>query len=200
MDDSAYLGVDPNNQYPRVSTILNYVNDWSWMSKYKREYYQTRGTHVHTCCDMIDGGYPGQELDKGATAPELLGYCESYERWLKDNNVGIRYRELTIIDKGRGYKGTLDRIGTAGGFETLWDIKSGGVEKYHGMQVWAYAMAYRQQTGDKTLFVKATLHLDKGGGKARQEPWHEPQHWRDFVTLLEYHRLRGRLGLKEGRR
>ena len=200
MDDSAYLGVDPHNQYPRVSTILNYVSDWSWMPEHKREYYRTRGTHVHTCCDMIDGGYPGQELDKDATAPELLGYCESYERWLLDNRVEVIVREKTVIDRNRGYKGTLDRIGAVNGLPMLWDIKSGGVEKYHGMQVWAYAMAYRQQTGDKGSLAKATLHLDKNGGKARQEPWDNVQHWRDFVTLLEYHKLRQRLGLKEDRR
>ena len=199
MDDSAYLGVDPHNQYPRVSTILNAVSDWSWMPEHKREYYQTRGTHVHTCCDMIDGGYPGQTLDKGATAPELLGYCESYERWLKDNHVGVLVREMTVIDKEHGYKGTLDRIGFVNSIMTLWDTKSGGVEKHHGMQVWAYAMAYRkmQVGGDKRgSLAKATLHLDKSGGKARQEPWDKPQHWRDFVVLLEYHGLRGRLGLK----
>jgi len=199
MDDSAYLFIDPANRYPRVSTVLNYVSDWGWMNWQDREYYQTRGTHVHTCCDMIDGGHPGETLDRDATAPELLGYCESYERWLVDSRVVIEHRELMVIDIDRGYKGTLDRIGKIKGSPALWDIKSGGIEKYHGMQVWAYAMAYRHQSGDKRSLAKATLHLDKHGGKARQEPWGETQHWRDFVTLLEYHKLRGRLGIKEDR-
>jgi hypothetical protein len=176
----------------RVTTIIGQAVDLSWLDPVVLELAGTRGTLVHQATELQDGGGDGSGLDWTRLDPLLVGYCKSYERWLKTSEFVVQHREMLVVSQRHKYKGHLDRTGATRRDEVLVDIKSGPWYASANLQTAAYLRAYREMTGDTKSRKRLSLHLDRDGGKAREVMHEDPRDITVFMGLLELWKWKGR--------
>lgn len=137
-----------------------------------------RGTDVHLICEL--------ELHHryhGAPAPvvpdEYLGYHRSFCSWLD----AVDFRPIDIeqprAHRQYPYAGTPDIVGVLAGSLVVVDIKSGGPEPWHAVQVQAYMrMVDRAARG-------LIVYLDEDGGPPSCRPIRSRSaDWSAFVCAL----------------
>lgn len=140
-----------------------------------------RGKAVHLATQYLDES----DLDETSLAPELSGYLRAYRRFLSDTGwkwiaIEKRLGHLTL-----GYAGTIDRISE----DAIVDIKSGGPEKWHALQL----AAYLAMLADPMSRRRYGLYLARNGAYALKEyPRQEfSRDWAVFQSALNIYNWRG---------
>ncbi|HEU4401902.1 MAG TPA: PD-(D/E)XK nuclease family protein [Candidatus Polarisedimenticolia bacterium] len=98
-----------------------------------------RGTAVHRLCARLDEGALWPE-DVNAETDEVLAYFAGYEAFRRETDFAPLLVEHRLA-YGMDYAGTLDRVGTLNGRTVLFDIKTGGLPRWGGLQTAAYLLA-----------------------------------------------------------
>lgn len=125
----------------RVTEILAEAGmvDYSFCS----EDAMTRGTYVHTACEMIDKG----TLDWENLDPVLRPYCDAYIEFLRDTQPEIVLSEERMEHSVFQYTGKPDRVIQFRGRMIVVDIKSGTPVPGNWLQVAAYRELIRVNKG-----------------------------------------------------
>ena len=145
-----YTGWD---NLPRVTEILEIMGviDTRFYTKKGAD----RGTDIHLLTELIDEGLLEYVDIQGNQYQDWL---EGYFRFKNENEVVIEEIEREVIFEGEyAYKGHIDRIMVVNGERFIVDIKTGQVQKWNGLQLAAYGMAYNPDMS------RAVLKLEKNG-------------------------------------
>ena len=139
-------------KYPRVSYILEKVGVVD--TRYYNESGAERGTIVHNLTGMIDSGlFVEDDFPR-----EYAGYLSAYLRFLNEAKPKIIGSEKEVIYFNKlektYYIGHLDRLMEMNRAMYLVDIKTGQIEKWHGLQLAAYAMALGEDVKKAILQLK----------------------------------------------
>lgn len=140
-------------EYPSVTTILDSLNDFSFVDKNLLDRAAKFGTAVHKATELYDN----DTLDLDALDEVLLPYVEAWDMFLADYKPEILSAEHRVASM-YGYAGTLDRYVMIDDERTIIDIKSGTViPKYSGLQLAAYKQAIIETGG--TVDRRYVVHL-----------------------------------------
>jgi hypothetical protein len=119
---------------PSVTTVLNRLNNYSYIDKDVLARAAKFGTAVHKATELYDKN----ELDIDTLDAALLPYVEGWDLFLQDYKpdfLEIEYRISSVY----GYAGTLDRYAKIKDYRATIDIKSGStIPKTTGLQLAAY--------------------------------------------------------------
>lgn len=123
-------------ELPALTDILKSVGiiDDRWYSKYPEA--AERGKKIHLALAHLDG--PG--LDWGTVEESFFPYIEAYSDFLIQENFTIQAIESPIYHKDKLFAGTPDRVITTDR-RIILDIKTGGRELWHELQLTGYADA-----------------------------------------------------------
>lgn len=151
---------DSQFNYPSVTEIIGvlpkpFLDLWKekWASRvtpgrrdraiWKTECANWIGTQFH---EGVRGLALGQLVDPPTR--RLHGMLSAVEPWLINEKFEMIDSELKVIHHRLKYEGTLDAVGRLGGKLVLVDWKtSKAIHPEMGMQLAAYAEAYKEQTG-----------------------------------------------------
>lgn len=141
------------------------------------------GSAVHA---WIEDYYKGSAPD---VSPEIQTPIEAFREWDRKNKVKPICVEERIWSSAR-YAGTLDLYAEVKGSRTIVDFKSSKAHypSDHAMQLGAYDLAFREQTGNKVekYFI---VRLDKETGLVDPKEYSREEvesGGRRFLALLSY--------------
>jgi hypothetical protein len=100
-----------------------------------------KGLEIHELTKLIDEGFLKLEKLKHHS---YIGYLKAWDKFKFDFGVGLEAIEKRIYHPNYNYAGTLDRIADIKKLKLkncVIDIKTGQSAKWHGLQLWGYAMA-----------------------------------------------------------
>lgn len=147
-----------------------------------------RGTDVHLICELEL--YRRYRSGPTPEVPDVYaGYYRSFSAWLDAADLQPIEIEQARAHPQYPYAGTPDIVGVLAGALTVIDLKSGGPEPWHAVQVQAYMrMVDRAARG-------LILYLDRDGGapktsivRARSADWSAfvcalgILQWREFMN------------------
>jgi len=159
---------------PRVTNVLRTAGliDTTWYTEEARE----RGTAVHAATAYLDEG----KLDETALDPRIVPYLDAYRAWKRGMAPRILAIEIEVV--GRGYVGHPDRVAEIDGSIWIVDLKSSASEEdWHGVQLAAYAHAYKYHCNEPGLPRRANLYLLESG----RYRFRERTDWRDWVRFRQ---------------
>ena len=139
---------------PSVTQILDAVGLISDFAK--QPLAAERGKLVHLACKYLGQGI----LDWSTVDRSILGYVQSYEKFLTQTQWLARAVEVSLYDKDYLFAGSFDVDFTEG---WLVDLKSGVKAKWHPLQT----AAYHRLNGGKGK--RGTLYLQADGSMAKFE-------------------------------
>ncbi len=146
--------------YARVSDILSAFNDFSGIDPIVLKNKANLGTRVHECIkQIIDGDFP-------VVTPDILGYVQSFQEWVKLINLTFLESEMRYYDDTKMLTGCIDALIKLEGEEKaiLIDFKTSAQESPVTWPMQAHLYQYLLSTANKIiaprfLFIK----LDKTG-------------------------------------
>lgn len=158
-----YLG---SNRLPSVTRILRETGnapDFSAVDPAVLERARQRGIAVHAACQYLDE----DDLDVASIAPEIAGYVEAYQRFLRESGARVIDTEQAVWHEA-GYAGRYDLRAWIGGCRWLIDRKATATIGEHvGVQAAAYAEAnnamHAVDGSIGTVSEIAALHLRRDG-------------------------------------
>jgi hypothetical protein len=118
-----------------------------------------RGSHVHQACEFFDQG----DLDDDTLDPALRPYLDAYRWFVHDAQPTWSHIEAQRASLTHRYAGTVDRAGTLINQKhpVVLDIKSGGPEPWHAIQLAAYRRLLADELGP--LIQRLALYLRADG-------------------------------------
>lgn len=161
-----------NGEYqviPGVTEILDHsgITDLSYVDNFVLERARKRGHEVHKITELHDRGEVSipDDYDQHKYYPYLQAWCE----FLEDFDPEIKEIEVKVCSRKHFYAGTIDRIVSLAidnkpKQDYILDIKCGGEYASYGIQLAAYAYAYKEEMGQDAMFPRMCLHLTKEGG------------------------------------
>lgn len=134
--------------YPSVTTILQAegIIDTSWYD----DQGVNRGTVVHEVTAMIDRG---EVALKDFEDSDFYPYLEAYEWFRTDHQWAPTVIEHMFIAPNGAYAGTLDKAGELDGDTALIDVKTGSHQRWHGLQLAAYAYGANIADADRYILL-----------------------------------------------
>jgi hypothetical protein len=107
-----------------IDGLTSTIAEAGIISNWGSEWYLTKGTAVHLATELWDKG----TLDESTVDPQIVGYLESWKQFRKDQHYTPSHIEYTIYHPELLVATKIDRL-------PLLDIKSGGPEPWHILQV-----------------------------------------------------------------
>lgn len=147
-------------EYPRVTEVLKPFTNYDQVPPKILERAANKGTSVHALCAGIANG---AWIPDGMIGEELLGYVNSFKKWME-----AQVKEFIIVEKRYTheklkYSGQLDLV-IIGTDEQLYlvDLKTGSrPQKTHSIQMAAYDLLLRNDN----IHIKGAMlvYLNKDG-------------------------------------
>ena len=107
---------------PSVTTVIRPLEAYSRMSEEMLRPYAERGTAVHELTqwwDAVGADAPPADMD-----PALAGYLKAWVDFRSDHSFEPIAIEQRLYHGGRGFAGTIDRVGRVRGRISVVDIKT----------------------------------------------------------------------------
>lgn len=124
------------------------------------DFARDRGRLVHQALEWFDVG----DLDEDGLDDRLVPYLEAWKAFLRESGFVVASTERRLYSEPRGIAGTVDRVGTLKGRPTVIDLKTGGPERWHALQVAAYASMVREADGVPLAKIqRACVYLTHDG-------------------------------------
>ena len=137
---------------PSVTQILKTVG---LISSYPiPSQYAERGTEIHELTELVDQGKFLPEF----ASDEVYPYISSYEQFLDEHEVNILGSESMVFSELHFYAGIYDRLCELDGDLVLVDIKTGGKERWHRVQLGMYLEGLKDSR-DVSKIKTADLYL-----------------------------------------
>ena len=148
---------------PSVTEIIH-SQPMPWLDKWKAKVGVERaerklklsnmiGTEFHRCVEEITKG-----IVPVPRCPRVVGMLKTFNKWFDSVQVAPYETELKVYSKKYRYQGTLDMIGEIDGVLFLVDYKSSsGISSSMGLQLAAYAEAYKEMTSKQIDLGKIVL-------------------------------------------
>ena len=156
---------------PSVTTILKDMNfiDTTWFTDYGRD----RGKLVHKIIHWHITG----ELDESTIDPELQGYFDAWKAFEDASGFVSTETEKPLASELYRFAGTPDIIGKFKDYGEVFDIKTGPVAPWTGLQLAAYEILAGRP------LKRYALQLNKNG-KYSLKPFAKRQDRQIFLAAL----------------
>lgn len=160
---------------PSVTSILAPLQDFKHVPPHVLKAASEFGVAVHMACELDDLG----ELDESSLDVELRPYLKAWRKFCVDYEAEWMQIEQQVYHETLCYAGTLDRIGTVKGINTVLDIKSGSrLYPSVGPQLAAY-----QQAANHPTAQRMAVQL-KSNGDYVARAYTDTNDWPLFCSLL----------------
>lgn len=134
-----------------------------------------RGSAVHAAAHYADEN----DLDPAwREASPYVGYLCAWEHFKADAGFVVDLVEHRVFHAGLGFAGTLDRTGTIGRTRVMLDLKTGGHEEWHPVQLAAYTACDIAPR----VFRRMNVYL-KGDGSYNVREYPSGEFARDFAVF-----------------
>lgn len=143
LQEDGHLYALDGEPIPSVSEILKIQGNPYYARTTRAMESIDRGSRVHQATEMMDTLGMGP-LD---FEPDLLPYLTGWQQFLEQTQAKVIHIEQRVYSETLWYAGTFDRIIELYGHLCLIDIKTGGKQKIHPVQLAAYAIAWEEMTG-----------------------------------------------------
>jgi hypothetical protein len=121
LDEKANVYRDIRGQpLPRITTVLNQLEDFRHVPHDILEYARILGTAVHEACEYYDRS----TLDTDTVDPVVAPYLAGYGQFLHDENPEILMIEQVVSHGVHKYAGRLDRGMRLRGRRAIVDLKT----------------------------------------------------------------------------
>lgn len=118
-----------NNPIPSVTQI---ISEMGLLGDYVPDpWYLERGKLVHLCCEYLDKNC----LDWDSVDNEIKPRVEAYQKFKQDYKFEPRMIEQPVHSHGLNVACTPDREGDIKGIASVIEIKNGGRQKWHRLQL-----------------------------------------------------------------
>ncbi|HML99645.1 MAG TPA: hypothetical protein PKD75_14330 [Tepidiformaceae bacterium] len=180
------MSTDPE-KWPRVTTVLKPLGDFSMVDPEVLAHAAERGTAVHLATALYDQN----DLDEGSIDPEVLPYLTGWIKFRNDTGFepytcGV---ECRVESAQYQYRGTLDRAGELKGKAAILDIKTGSmIGLGAGPQTAAYLHAWNEQAPTLRALRRYVVQLTPEADY-RLIPMTSPDDWPEFLNLLGHYRF-----------
>ena len=138
------------------------------------EQSRLRGEYVHKACALLDE----QDLHWETLDPRLTPYVAAYQNFLGDTGFQPALMEFPVCHPVYRFAGTLDRVGKIAGRMALVDIKTGNQERWHALQLAAYAGCFKEKLD------RYALYLGADGKYSLSKPFTNPRDWNVFLSAV----------------
>lgn len=182
---------DPET-WPRVTTVLKPLSDFSMVDPEVLAHAAARGTVVHLATALYDQ----DDLEEASVDPEVASYLIGWIKFREETKFtpytcGIERR---VESAKHQYRGTLDRAGEMKGKGCILDIKTGTtIGLAAGPQTAAYLHAWNEQSPQLPALRRYVVQLTPAADY-RLMPMTNPDDWPEFLNLLGHHRFLERHG------
>lgn len=142
-------------------------------------YYLERGRHIHKACEYYDLDI----LDYDSLRDDIAGFIQSYVTFRDESPDVLISRdgvEKIVYNEAWNYAGTIDRICLVNGLPAVIDLKSGGIERWHGLQLSGYSLAIGGG------YRRYGLYLHGDGKKATLHEFDDPSEDDVFLGLVNF--------------
>jgi hypothetical protein len=157
---------------PSVSAILKSLGNAFYARTPQAMASLDRGSRVHQATEIMDALGMGP-LD---FEPDLAPYLTGWQQFITETGAQVREIEQTVFSEKLWFAGTFDRIITIFGRFCLIDIKTGGKQKTHPIQLAAYAVAWEELTGEKIDYAGIVYLKDAKKRKYSFDQWRDDAH------------------------
>jgi hypothetical protein len=153
---------------PGVSTILKVGGGGYYARTAQAQAAIDRGTRAHQATELMDTiGMGPFDFDA-----DLTPYLTGWQNFLTETRAEILHIEQQVFSESLWYAGTFDRIIKLYGHKYLLDIKTGGKQKTHPVQIAAYAQAWEEMTGEH-LDAGIIVYLNDSKRHFKSESWRD---------------------------
>jgi len=145
--------------YPSVTTIMQEVGviDTTFYNEAGAE----RGTAVHDAVSaMVRGDLDMKDMSQHPQIEEVGGYLEAFNWFQIENSIVPIEVEQVFVSREYKYAGTVDLAAEMDGEKYLIDWKTGGHQRWHGLQLAAYAIGTERPNDE---WKRAVVLLKKDG-------------------------------------
>lgn len=147
------------------------------------DFARERGTAVHLACQYHDEGV----LDESTIDEVVRPYLDQYKRFLLESGAGVIAIERELVNEEWGYIGHFDRVLTVNMVDYVVDIKTGGPQPWHAIQLAAY------RAGAGPQLRRAGLYLTPNNYKFIEHQ--DVSDWHVFRAALVLFNWRQRCGM-----
>lgn len=140
------------------------------------------GTEIHGCLQRIDEGLEQSELYIGT---DVYPYVAAHEQFKHDTGFKVTGVEVIYGSEGYRFAGMIDRIGVLNGKDCIIDIKTGGKENWHSLQLAGYELLL-QDPIHYSYVKRYALHL-KNTGKYSLIEYKDRTDKHHFLCALDVH-------------
>jgi len=134
-----------------------------------------RGSRAHAATEMMDTiGMGPFDFDV-----DLIPYLTGWQQFIDQTGAKVLEVEQRVYSETLWFAGTFDRIIELFGHVCLIDIKTGGKQKTHPVQLAAYAVAWEELTG-QAIDYAGIVYL-----KDAKKTKHSFDQWRDDAYGIE---------------
>ena len=155
---------------PSVTQILGSANiiNAEWYSADAA----ARGSAVHAAAHYAD---ENDLEDAWRDQSPYAGYLRAWEKFKAESGFIVELVEERVFHPEGGYAGTLDRTGFIGTSRVLLDLKTGGYEDWHPVQLSAYTAC----RPNPRTYRRMNVYL-RGDGKYSIREYPSGEYSRDF--------------------
>lgn len=150
---------------PSVTQILKAARliDYSMIPQDVLQRAAARGRAVHQTLEYLDNGFIDPVDDP--INPAVAGYVEAARKFYQDAQFEPHLVEFRNYHPGWRYAGTLDRLGSMAGSQTILDFKTGILLPGHALQLAAYLAMLPEPRRYRRIALKlnedATYHIEE---------------------------------------
>lgn len=165
---------------PSVTQVLGILTDMGKIPTDVLENARDRGKIVHALTEYSDTGRLTTSMVDDADDAGYLPYLAAWSRFKSENIVTFTDYEERFYSPSYGYAGTIDRVGTLDGQDTIFEIKTGDFYPTYALQTAAYQVLWEENTAMK-IDRRVSVLLNPNGRYTLKE--YDPNPMADFAVF-----------------
>ena len=189
LDPDKHIYTLHGSEIPSVTQVIEGVGLYPKYSE--NPMYRRRGTAAHKACALLIYG----RLNRKNTSPAILGYVESFEKFLVGSGFRPNIVEQLTWSEAWRVAGTVDLHGILGGDPTIIDLKTGEPPEATRIQTAGYSCLIKESHGLETS-RRIALRLHGNGDTATPIEYSNiAEDSRHFYSIVSIWHLKKKFGL-----
>jgi hypothetical protein len=164
-------------KWPSTTDIIKFFGLAEDYEEFASEGVAQRGQLVHAASHMLAGG--GDDPVWEARHPECHPYLEAYRKFLREHDFRLAFAEHEFKSRTLRFISHPDQIGNLDGFNSVLELKSGGLPRWVRLQTAGQVLAI-----DLPTIRRFALHL-KANGTYRLVPHEDFRDMDRFRSMVD---------------